>query len=157
MALRNIVKIGDPILRKRCREVEKIDDRIRMILQDMLETMRSENGVGIAGPQIGIMRRMFVVEAEQDEVFKLVNPEIIEMRGSQTGEEGCLSVPGYLGTVERPEYVKLTAMDQDGKHVTIEAEGFLAVAMCHEFDHLEGVLYTDKAENLHELEDEDVG
>ena len=155
MALRKVVTEGDEILRKRCKEVTAVDDRIRMILDDMLETMRNEYGVGIAAPQVGIMRRMIVVEAEEGQVYQLVNPVIVESRGSQKGDEGCLSVPGYIGTVERPEYVRVEALDRDGKGTVVEAEGFPAVVLCHECDHLEGILYIDKAENLRPLENEE--
>ena len=150
MALRNIVLEGDEILRKRCREVTTIDDRIRMILDDMIETMRSQNGVGIAAPQVGVMRRMFVIEPEDGEVIEFINPEVIESSGTQTGEEGCLSVPGYVGTVDRPEYIKVEALDRYGEKIEHEGTGIKAVAISHELDHLEGVLYIDKAEEIHE-------
>ena len=141
MALRNIVVEGDPILRKRCREVEEVNDRIRMVLDDMVETMREAGGVGLAAPQIGMMRRMFVAEPEEGKVYYMVNPEILQAEGSQTGEEGCLSVPGYQGTVERPERIRIKALDREGRMQEYELEGFGAVVMCHEFDHLEGILY----------------
>ncbi|MCL1809313.1 MAG: peptide deformylase [Clostridiales bacterium] len=152
MALRNIVLAGDDILRKRCREVAEIDDRVRMILDDMIETMRSQNGVGIAAPQVGILRRMFVVENENGEVIEAINPRIIESSGSQTGEEGCLSFPGYVGSVERPEYIKVEAFDRHGKTMVHEGTELMAVALSHEMDHLEGILYTDKATGIHEAE-----
>ena len=151
MALRNIVIEGDPILRKRCREVDKVDDRIRMILDDMIETMRDAGGVGLAAPQIGMMRRMFVAEPQEDIVYCLINPEIIEMEGSQSTDEGCLSVPGYQGTVERPERIKIKALDWGGQEKTYEFEGWEAVVMCHEFDHLEGILYIDKSDHIYEV------
>lgn len=151
MALRNIVLDGDPILRKISRPVEEVNDKVRMILDDMVETMQDANGLGLAAPQIGILRRMFVVGMEDGSVYYVVNPEIIEKRGKQTGEEGCLSVPDYYGTVERPQYIKIKALDREGKEQVIEAEDFLAVAMCHEYDHLDGILYTDKAEDIFEL------
>jgi peptide deformylase len=150
MAVRNIVLDGDEILRKRCKEVKEIDDRIRMILDDMTETMRSREGVGIAAPQVGVMRRMFVVEPEEGVLLELINPRLIESSGIQTGEEGCLSVPGYVGTVERPEYIKVEALDRYGKIVVHEGTDILAVALSHELDHLEGILYTDKASEVHE-------
>lgn len=151
MALRNIVVEGDPILRKQCREVDKVDDRIRMILDDMVETMREARGVGLAAPQIGMMRRMFVAEPEEGEVYYFVNPEIIDMEGTQTGDEGCLSVPGYQGTVQRPQKIRIKGLDRDGIMREYEFENFKAVVMCHEFDHLEGILYTDKAEKVYEV------
>ena len=148
MGLRNIMVEGDNALRKRSREVTVVDDRIRMILDDMLETMRENDGVGIAAPQVGILRRMFIVEAEEDDVFEIINPEIIEMEGSFIGEEGCLSVPGIFGKVERPERIKVKGLDRYGKEMTCEATDLKAVAICHEFDHLEGVLFIDKATDL---------
>lgn len=151
MALRNIVVEGDPILRKHCREVDKVDDRIRMILDDMVETMREARGVGLAAPQIGMMRRIFVAEPEEGRVYYFVNPEIIQVEGSQTGEEGCLSVPGYQGTVERPEKIRIKGLDRDGNQQEYEFEGWDARVMCHEFDHLEGILYIDKSDNIYEV------
>ena len=115
MALRNIVTEGDPILRKKCREVDKVDDRIRTILDDMVETMKDANGVGLAAPQIGMMRRMFVAEPEPDEIYYFVNPEIISMTGTQESEEGCLSVPGYSGLVDRPEKIRIKGLGRDGE------------------------------------------
>jgi len=153
MALRNIVLEGDEILRKKCREVDAIDDRIRMILDDMIETMRSKNGMGIAAPQVGIMRRMFVIEHEPGEVIELINPRVLESSGVQTAEEGCLSVPGYVGTVERPEYIKVEALDRHGNRIEHEGTEIKAVALAHEMDHLEGVIYTDKAYDVHEAEE----
>ncbi len=152
MALRNIVTEGDPILRKQCRTVGEVTPRIQMILDDMLETMREANGVGLAAPQIGIMRRMFVAEPSPERVFFFVDPEITRLEGEQNYEEGCLSVPGMCGTVERPEKIQIRGMDRFGKMQKYTFEGFDAVVMCHEFDHLEGVLYTDKAENIHPVE-----
>ena len=153
MALRNIVLEGDPILRKHCREVDQVDDRIRMILDDMVETMRSANGCGLAAPQIGMMRRMFVAEPEEGRVYCFVNPEIVKMEGTQTGDEGCLSVPGYQGTVERPMKIKIKGLDREGNPQEFDFEGWDAVVMCHEFDHLEGILYIDKSSNIYELTD----
>jgi peptide deformylase len=150
MALRNIVLEGDEILIKRCKEVTDIDDRIRMILDDMIETMRGQSGVGIAAPQVGIMRRMFVAEPEEGEIMEFINPQLIESSGVQTGEEGCLSVPGFVGTVERPEYIKVEALDRDGNKVVHEATDLKAVIISHELDHLEGILYIDKAEDIRE-------
>lgn len=152
MALRNIVLEGDPILRKHCREVDQVDDRIRMILDDMVETMREARGVGLAAPQIGMMRRMFVAEPEQGRLYCFVNPQIVEAEGSQIGDEGCLSVPGYQGTVERPARIRIKGLDRDGNEQEYEFEGWDARVMCHEFDHLEGILYVDRSENVYELE-----
>lgn len=154
MALRNVVTEGDPILRKKCRPVSEVNDHIREIMGDMLETMRDSLGVGIAAPQVGIMRRMFVAEPfpgeEEEEIYYMINPEIYEMEGEEDGEEGCLSVPGYLGKVVRPERIKIRALDLDGNMQDYEFEGFAARVMCHEYDHLEGILYTDKATEVYE-------
>ena len=154
MALRNIVLEGDPILRKHCREVDDVSDRIRMILDDMVETMRYAKGVGLAAPQIGMMRRMFVAEPAPGKVYCFVNPEIVQLEGSQESEEGCLSVPGYVGLVERPEKINIRGLDRNGDMQEYDFEGFEAIVMCHEFDHLEGVLYKDKAKEMYELTDE---
>ena len=155
MAIRNVVKEGDPILRKKCREITEVNDHIRMTMEDMLDTMRAEMGVGIAGPQVGVMRRMFVAEPEPDRVYFMINPEITEKEGTQTGDEACLSVPGLCGTVERPERIKITALDLDGNRQEYEFEGFDAVVMCHEYDHLDGILYTDKATNIRNPQDDE--
>ncbi len=154
MALRNVVTEGDPILRKKCREVKEVDDHIRMILDDMLETMRASLGVGIAAPQVGILRRMFVAEPSEDEVYFMVNPVITFSEGTQTGYEGCLSVPGLIGSVERPAHIIMEGLDRDGNPQKIDAEGFTAVVLSHEYDHLDGILYTDKAEDVHDPRDD---
>lgn len=153
MALRNIIEEGDPILRKHCREVDEVNERIQMILDDMVETMREANGVGLAAPQVGIMRRMFVAEPAPGEVYMFVNPEILSAEGEQDSEEGCLSVPGMIGRLVRPEKVTIRGLDRYGKEKTLTFEGFHAIVMCHEFDHLEGVLFTDKATELFREED----
>lgn len=155
MAIRNVVVEGDEILRKKCREVSEITDRIKMTLEDMLETMHSANGVGIAAPQVGIMRRMFVAEPEPGRVYFMINPVILEQSGSQSGDEGCLSVPGMVGTVERPDYIKIEAMDIDGNKNIYEFHDFDARVMCHENDHLDGILYVDKAVNIREAVEDD--
>ncbi|MGI6731431.1 MAG: peptide deformylase [Anaerovoracaceae bacterium] len=153
MALRQIVTEGDEILRKKARIVPEVDDRIRSILDDMLETMRAECGVGIAAPQVGILKRMFIVETE-DQFIELINPEIIEMEGLQQEEEGCLSVPGVVGTVERPEYVKIKGLNRNGEEVIYEGRGLDAIAICHENDHLDGILFIDKATDRRFLNEE---
>lgn len=155
MALRNIVTEGDPILRKRSKEVKVIDDRIKTQLDDMLETMRANNGCGIAAPQVGILKRMFVIEPEEGKVIEMINPEIIEQSGSAIEDEGCLSVPGLIGKVERPTYIKIRGFNREGQEVEYESEGFEASAFCHETDHLNGVLYTDMATDIREAEDAD--
>lgn len=154
MAIRNVVLEGDEILRKQCREVSEVTDRIKMIMEDMLETMRSQFGVGIAAPQVGIMRRMFVAEPEPGRVYYMINPVILEESGSQEGDEGCLSIPGKIGTVTRPDYIKIEALDLDGEKKTYEFHDFDARVMCHEYDHLNGVLYIDKAVNIRDAEDD---
>lgn len=151
MALRNIVVEGDEILRKRAREVTNIDDRIRMILDDMLETMRAQNGSGIAAPQVGILKRMFIAEVD-GEIIEMINPEIIETEGIQIEDEGCLSIPGMIGTVERPEYIKMKGLNREGQEVVYEGTGFLPIVLSHEYDHLDGILYTDKATNVREAD-----
>ncbi|MDF2654321.1 MAG: def [Bacillota bacterium] len=154
MALRNIVQDGDDILRKRAKEVTEINDHIRMILDDMIETMREKNGVGIAAPQVGILKRMFIAEVD-GELIEMINPEILETEGSQSEDEGCLSVPGYIGTVERPAYIKMKGLNRDGQEVVYEGTGFLPIVLSHEYDHLDGILYTDKAKNIRELDRDD--
>ena len=154
MAIRNIVTEGDEILRKHCREVTEVNERIKTTMEDMLETIRAEMGVGIAAPQVGIMRRMFIAEPEPGRVYYMINPEILEQSGSQTGDEGCLSVPGMIGTVERPDYIKIRALDINGAEQVYEFSGFDARVMCHEYDHLDGILYIDKAENIREAYDD---
>jgi len=151
MALRNIVLEGDEILRKRAREVTDINERIHMILDDMLETMRAQDGVGLAAPQVGILKRILIVEVD-GQVIELINPEILETEGVQAEDEGCLSIPGMIGTVERPEYIKIKGLNREGQEVTYEGTGLLSVALSHEYDHLDGILYTDKATNVREAD-----
>ena len=150
MAIRNVVVEGDEILRKKCREVTEVNDRIRETMGDMLETMRDSMGVGIAAPQVGIMRRMFIAEPEPERVYFMINPVILEQSGSQIDNEGCLSVPGMMGEVERPDYIKIEALDLDGNKQVYEFYDFDARVMCHEYDHLDGILYIDKATNIRE-------
>ncbi len=154
MAIRNVVLEGDEILRKKCREVTEVTDRIRMTMEDMLETMRSEYGVGIAAPQVGIMRRMFVAEPEPGRVYYMINPVILEQSGADPGDEGCLSVPGKIGTVTRPDYIKIEALDLSGDKQTYEFHDFDARVMCHEYDHLDGILYIDKAVNIRDADED---
>ena len=144
MAKRKIVLLGeDEVLRKHSRRVEKFDKRLRTLLDDMAETMIDADGVGLAAPQVGVLKRCVVIDAG-DGLIELVNPEIVSMEGSVIGAEGCLSIPGRRCTVERPEKVVVAAQNRDGKAIQLEAEGLLAVAMCHEIDHLDGVLYIDR-------------
>lgn len=151
MALRNIVVEGDPILRKKCREVDEVNDRIRTILDDMVETMHDAVGVGLAAPQVGIMRRMFVAEPEPGNVYYFINPEITMMEGAVEGEEGCLSVPGFAGLVERPQKITIKGLDRNGEPQEYTFEDFHARVMCHEFDHLDGILYKDKAMEMYDI------
>lgn len=148
MALRNIRTIGDPCLNKVCREVNIITDKIRILVEDMLDTMYEANGVGLAAPQIGVLKRIVVIDIseEGDEPIVLINPVIIETRGSQTGDEGCLSVPERSGKVTRPQYVKIKAFNMDMEEFEMEGEDLLARAFCHEIDHLDGHLYTEICE-----------
>ena len=144
MAKRSIIRLGeDDILRKHCRAVERFDGRLAALLDDMAETMYAANGAGLAAPQVGILKRAVVVDAGGG-LIELVNPEIIRAEGARVGVESCLSVPDRCGTVERPERVAVRAQNRRGEPIEITGEGFLAVALCHEIDHLDGVLYIDK-------------
>jgi len=151
MALRNIVLEGDEILRKRAREVTEVNDKIRIMLDDMVETMKANHGAGLAAPQVGLFKRMFVAEVD-GEIIELINPEILETEGVQEEDEGCLSVPGMIGTVERPAYIKMKGLDRYGEEVVYEGTGFLPIVLSHEYDHLDGILYTDKATNIREAD-----
>lgn len=145
MAKLTILKEGDETLRKKCREVEAITPRTLTLLDDMLETMHAANGCGLAGPQVGILRRIVVVEDENGKVYELINPKIIAFSGEQEEMEGYLSIPGKWGYTRRPMHVTVRALDRHGKEQTYTASGFLARVFCHELDHLDGVLYVDKA------------
>ena len=145
MALRQIVQIGEPVLRKKSKVVEKIDDKLIQLLDDMAETMYQADGVGLAAPQVGVLKRVVVIDIG-DGIIELINPEIIETSGEQIGDEGCLSVLGESGEVRRPYVVKVRAFNRKGQLFEIEGEELLARAFCHEIDHLEGVLFVDKIE-----------
>ena len=145
MAIRQIVQIGDPVLRKKSKVVEKIDQKIIQLLDDMADTMYHADGVGLAAPQVGILKRVVVIDIG-DGLLELINPEIIETSGEQLDDEGCLSVVGEAGAVRRPYRVKVRAFDRNGNLFEIEGEELLARAFCHEIDHLEGVLFVDKIE-----------
>ena len=149
MALRNIVQIGDETLRKKSFEVTDFGEKTSQLLDDMKQTLIKAQGVGLAAPQIGVLRRVFIVMID-DDYFECINPEIVKQSGKQIGEEGCLSVKGKYGTVERPEKVTVTAYDRNGKKFTVNAKGFMARAFCHEYDHLNGILYVDKATSVME-------
>lgn len=146
MALRTIRLSDDEILRKKSKEVTEINENIIELLNDMADTMYNANGVGLAAPQIGVLRRVVVIDVD-DELIELINPVILETSGEQTGEEGCLSVPGKSADITRPNYCKVEALNRNGEKIIIEGEELMARALCHEIDHLEGILYTDKIEN----------
>ena len=145
MAIRKVITIPDDndFLRKKSRDVTMIDDRILTLLDDMKETLYAENGVGLAAPQVGILRRVVVIDVGEG-LIELINPVIVYKKGEQINAEGCLSIPGRSGTVSRPEKVRVRAIDRNNKEFTIEGEGLLAIALCHEIDHLNGTLYVDK-------------
>ncbi len=147
MAIRNIVTEGDPILNKVCRKVEKFDKRIWDLLDDMAETLKESNGVGLAGPQVGVMRRLCVIDVGEGPI-EFINPTIIETDGEQEVVEGCLSCPNEYGLIIRPLYVKAKAFDRNGNEFEIEGEDLLAQAMSHEFDHLDGILFKEKVERM---------
>ena len=155
MAIRQIRTEGDPVLGKKCREIKEVTPRIRELAGDLLDTMYEANGVGLAAPQVGVLRRIAVIDiGEGPHIF--INPEILETSGEQTGEEGCLSVPGKFGVVTRPEYVRARAYDLDMNLFEIEGHELMARAMCHEFEHLDGHLYLEKVEGeLRDVQAED--
>ncbi|OOM72254.1 peptide deformylase [Clostridium puniceum] len=146
MALRNIRKFGDDVLRKKCREVEEIDNRLLTLIEDMKETMYDADGVGLAAPQVGVLKRLFVIDIGEGPLV-FINPEIIETKGSQIDEEGCLSLPGETEEVMRPNYVRARALNEKGEEFEIEAEELLARAILHEYDHLNGTLFIDRVKN----------
>lgn len=148
-----VVQTGDPVLRQKCTEVKSFNEKLWKLLDDMKETVRAENGAGLAAPQIGLPERVVVIDVEEG-FFEMVNPVILFSKGEQTGPEGCLSVKGKQGTVTRPDKVKAEYRDRYGKKHKLTAVGFFARAVCHELDHLDGVLYTDKADDVRD-EDED--
>ena len=151
MAIRNIRVIGDDILRKKCKEVKEITEKNKELIQDMLDTMYDADGVGLAAPQVGILKRIVVIDVGEGPIV-LINPEILETSGEQTGDEGCLSVPGMAGQVTRPNYVKVKALDVNMEEQIYEGEGLLARAFCHEIDHLDGKMYTELVEGeLHKV------
>ena len=164
MAIRTIREIGEAVLEKKSKVIPEITPRIRTLAEDMLETMYEACGVGLAAPQVGILKRMFVIDITPDasEPYVLINPEILETSGEQTGNEGCLSVPGKSGLVTRPNYAKVKALNLDGEEFILEGEELLARAILHEYDHLDGILYTTKVEgplqdvNYEEPEEDDM-
>ena len=153
MAKRKIVQYGDDTLRRVCRPVDKITPNVLTLLDDMAETMRAADGVGLAAPQVGILRRIVVIETEPGQLIELINPKIIAMAGEQEGSEGCLSLPGQFGMVKRPKYVTVRAINRHGKEFEINGNDLLARAFCHELEHLDGKLFIDSAEYM--LEDDE--
>lgn len=148
MALRKIVLRGDECLNKKCRKVTDFNDRLHVLLDDMTETLIESGGVGLAAPQVGVLRRLCVVMNEDDEIIELVNPEIIMTDGEQTGLEGCLSVPGKFGIVTRPYLVRVRAQDRNGEFFEVEDEGLTARCFCHEIEHLDGHLFVEHTDHL---------
>ena len=146
MALRKIREIGDDILNKKCKEVTEMTPRTRQLIEDMLDTMYEANGVGLAAPQVGILKRIVVIDTTGEDPYVLINPRIVESSGEQTGQEGCLSVPGKCGVVTRPNYVKAVALNEDMKPIEVEGTELLARAICHELDHLHGHSYVEKVQ-----------
>lgn len=156
MAIRNIRKLGDKTLTKTSKEVTEVNQRIKDLIEDMLDTMYEASGVGLAAPQVGILKRIVTIDIspDGDQPIVLINPVIIETSGEQTGDEGCLSVPGKTGVVTRPNYAKVKAFDENMEEVIVEGEELLARALCHEIDHLDGILYVDKVEGkLYDVSD----
>ena len=153
MAIRNIRVDGDEVLRKVCKPVTQMTDRLSTLIDDMFDTMYEANGVGLAAPQVGVLRRIVVIDVGEGEPLTLINPVIVESDGEQVGAEGCLSLPGLQGEVARPQHVICKALDRDMKEITVEGEDLLARAICHELDHLDGILYKDLAiDGLYKVE-----
>ena len=151
MAIRTIRELGDEVLTKKCKEVTKMTLRTKILINDMLDTMYEAMGIGLAAPQVGILKRIVVIDVGDGPIVML-NPQIIEQSGEQTGEEGCLSVPGKAGVVTRPNYVKVKALNEEMEEIELEGEGLLARAFCHEIDHLEGKMYVELAEGgIHDV------
>lgn len=156
MAIRTIREMGDKVLNSTCREVKEVNDHTRELIEDMLETMYEANGVGLAAPQVGVLKRIFVVDVTGEDPIVMINPVILETSGEQTGQEGCLSVPGKCGEVTRPNYVKVQYYDEEMECYELEAEELLARAILHENDHLDGHLYVEKVKGeLHDTVSED--
>ncbi len=157
MAIRKIREMGDPVLGKRCKEVKEVTPRIKELIEDMFETMYEAYGAGLAASQVGILKRIVVIDDTGENPLVMINPRILEMSGSQTGHEGCLSLPGKTGIVTRPDYVKAVAFDENMQEYEVEGTGLLARAICHELDHLDGHLYVEKVEgelmNVEDLQD----
>ena len=147
MAIRNVVQVGDDVLRQKCFPVEEFDEKLFTLLDDMRETVKKEKGAGLAAPQVGVLKRVVVVDVDEG-YFEFINPVIVMQKGEQTDWEGCLSVRGKSGIVSRPMKVKLAYQDRNGEKYLLQAKGFFARAICHELDHLDGILYIDKATHI---------
>jgi len=148
MAIRNIREYGDKVLNKISKEVKEVDKKTRELIEDMIDTMYYAGGVGLAAPQVGVLKRIIVIDVSEEgnNPIVLINPEILESEGEQTGDEGCLSIPGKVGTVTRPNYVKVKAFNENMEEIRVEGTELMARALCHEIDHLNGILYPEKAE-----------
>jgi peptide deformylase len=155
MATRLIREIGDPVLIKQCKEVKEMTDRTKELIEDMFDTMYEADGVGLAAPQVGILKRIFVIDVTGEDPMVFINPEILSTDGEQTGYEGCLSLPDLYGIVTRPEYVKVRAFDRFGNEFTVDGHGLTARAFCHETDHLEGKIFSELTDKLLSSEDID--
>ena len=156
MAIRNIRKMGDEVLRKPSKEIKEMTSRTMLLIEDMFDTMYDAYGVGLAAPQVGILKRLVVIDTYEGQPLVLINPKIVEKDGEQIGDEGCLSLPGKVAVVKRPNHVVCEALDQDMNPIRVEGEGLLARAICHELDHLDGVLYPDVAEEpVRDVEEEE--
>ena len=156
MAIRNIRKMGDEVLRKPSKEIKEMTYRTMLLIEDMFDTMYEAYGVGLAAPQVGILKRLVVIDTYEGQPLVLINPKIVEKDGEQIGDEGCLSLPGKVAVVKRPNHVVCEALDQDMNPIRVEGEGLLARAICHELDHLDGVLYPDVAEEpVRDVEEEE--
>ncbi len=150
--IKEVVQIGDPVLRETCKPITRFDGELNDLLNDLKETVRAERGAGLAAPQIGVPVRVAVVDVDEG-FFEFINPVFVWQKGEQVGPEGCLSIRGKVGTVRRPDKVKILFQDRKGDNYSLVARGFFARAICHEFDHLDGVVYTDKATNIKDAED----
>ena len=153
MAIRNIVKKGDEILSKKSKQVTAFDDRLHMLLDDMRDTLKQANGLGLAAVQVGVLKRLFIMDLQENGgIVEVINPQIIKQEGEQQGHEGCLSLPGYVGDLVRPMKVVVRAQDRHGNEFDIEGQEVVARCLCHEYDHLDGILYSEKAENVRPVE-----
>ena len=154
MAIRQVRVMGDSILEKVCKPVKEMTPRLRELISDMYDTMYDQNGVGLAAPQVGVLRRIVVIDVTGEDPVTLINPQIVETSGEQTGQEGCLSVPGKAGKVTRPNHVKVRALNENMEEFELEGEELLARAICHECDHLEGIIYVSRVEGeLYDVEE----